>query len=98
MDCVDITFRKICKEDESKEEKNENKKTRDLRLKKQGLKKYLTKKYNSKLANKLCNLFDWNNPLDHKTFFMAVNDLFICNKETPNVEKDAEKNQSICLK
>lgn len=50
------------------------------------------------MSNKICNLFDWSNPLDHKTFYQFVNEIFICNEDyaiSPTVDKNLI---DVCLK
>ena len=64
------------------------------RLNRVKLKKYLQKRYNAKLANKLCYLFDWSNHHNYKTFYQAVDELFICN-QTNTVDLNQHM---ICLK
>lgn len=69
------------------------------RLNKPKLKKYLQKRYNTKLANKLCILFDWKINHTYKTFYQAVDELFICNNVYQNTANQIDPNtHMICLK
>lgn len=82
---VEDKFKQICSYGEDKEEpgKKDDKKDMSIhnhRLNRLKLKKYLQKRYNAKLANKLCYLFDWSNHHTYKTFYQAVDELFICNQ------------------
>lgn len=77
--CVEEKFRQIYSYGEEGKEKSEqvSKDPSRNKIKKVNLKKYLSEKYTPKVASKICNLFDWNNAMDHSMFFKHINDLFI---------------------
>lgn len=83
--CVEEKFKQICsfgddvKDEYGKKDEKKDMSIHNHRLNRIKLKKYLQKRYNAKLANKLCYLFDWSNHHNYKTFYQAVDELFICN-------------------
>lgn len=104
--CVEEKFRQIYSYGEEGKDKSEqvSKDPSRNKIKKVNLKKYLSEKYTPKVASKICNLFDWNNAMDHSMFFKHINDLFIWNPNIPasqinTNDKDSAINQhSLCLK